>query len=367
MSIKEGMMAVSEDHGLKVTAETIHGLADEALLDKWELEASRRALANLRTLLYGQPMLDLLNDQLEAHDEEFRGYVAASNDEWSECHVKLNAEGVTLDEVLPVIGKSMAAMGADGATGFEEKREAVESVIFPIHPEHYSVLPEVRGVETMGGTPFRTMLYRATTDEAPEWLVSKMDSSYALSNVGRSTLKDGTPHTWVMQQFKDTDTGVEFDLHVWYPKACPPVYVEEHGQHFPIEIRGLLRIAAAEIQARKAAGESVVDDDKIVAAEAPALSEDPSGKWRLEGSVGGGKREMELDISVDDANASGTLRADGREIPIEQGIVSGNQVIFKIKMGVKMTLTLAFNGSTVSGTMKPGFLPATELSGERIS
>lgn len=76
---------------------------------------------------------------------------------------------------------------------------------------------------------------------------------------------------------------------------------------------------------------------------------------------------MELDISVDSANASGTLRADGREIPIEQGIVSGNQVIFKIKMGVKMTLTLEFNGSTVIGTMKPGFLPATELSGERIS
>lgn len=312
-------------------------------------------------------MLDLLNDQLDAHDEEFRGYVATSNDEWSECHVKLHAEGVTLDEVLPVIGKSMAAMGADGASGFEEKREAVESVIFPIHPEHYSVLPEVGGIETMGGMPFRTKLFRATTDEAPEWLTSKMDSSYTLSNVGRSTLKDGTPHTWVMQQFKDTDSGVEFDLHVWYPKACPPAYVEEHGQHFPIELRGLLRIAAAEIQARKAAGESTQDDDKIVATKAPSLTEDPSGKWKLQGAVGGGKREMDLDITIDGATASGTIYADNREMPIEQGVVSGNQVIFKIKMGIKMTLTLEFNGSTVSGTMKPGFLPATELNGERVS
>lgn len=261
----------------------------------------------------------------------------------------------------------MAAMGANGASGFEEKREAVESVIFPIHPEHYSVLPELAGVETMGGMPFRTKLHRATADEAPKWLTSKMDSSYALSNVGRSTLTDGTPHTWVMQQFKDTDTGVEFDLHVWYPKACPPEHVEEHAQHFPLEIRGLLRIAAAKIQARKAAGESVVDDDKIVTSKAPNLSEDPSGKWRLQGSIGGDKREMELDILVDGANASGTLRADDRKIPIEQGVVSGNQVIFKIKMGIKMTLTLEFDSSTVSGTIKPSFLPATELSGQRIS
>lgn len=332
-----------------------------------ELEASRRALANLRTLLYGQPMLDLLHDQLEAHDEEFRGYVAASNDEWSECHVKLHADGVTLDEVLPVIGKSMAAMGADGASGLEAKRDAVESVIFPIHPEHYSVLPEVGGVETMGGMPFRTRLFRATVDEAPTWLTAKMDPSYSLSNVGRSTLVDGTPHTWVMQQFKDTDTGVEFDLHVWYPKACPPVYVEEHGQHFPLELRGLLRIAAAEIQARKAAGESVTYDEQLVASEAPALADNPTGQWTLAGTVGGGKREMSLDLVVDGATASGTLRADGREIPIEQGVVSGDHVIFKIKMGIKMTLTLEFHGDKVSGTMKPGFLPATELSGARIS
>lgn len=367
MSIEEGTAAVSSAQGLTVTADTVHGLADDALLDKWELQASRRALANLRTLLYGQPMLDLLKDQLDAHDEEFRGYVAASNDEWTECHVVLKADGITLDEALPIIAQSMAAMGASGATGFDEKRDAVESVIFPIHPEHYSVLEEVGGVETMGGTPFRTRLYRSTPEEAPEFLRSKMDSSYDLSNVGRSTLVDGTPHTWVMQQFKDTDTGVEFDLHVWYPKACPPEYVEEHGQHFPIEVRGLLRIAAAKINAAKAAGEDPTGESEDASTEAPALSADPSGTWQLKGSVGGSQREMRLELSVDGASATGTLSADDREIPVEGGKVSGQQVIFTIKMGMKMKLTLEFDGDTVEGTIKPGILPATTLTGTRVN
>lgn len=369
MSLEEGLAAVSADQGLTVSADTVHGTADDARLDRWELEASRRALGNLRTLLYGQPMLDLLKDQLDAHDEEFRRYAAASHDEWSECHVVLHADGITLEEALPIIAESMAAMGASGATGFEEKRDAVESVIFPIHPEHYSVLPEVGGVETMGGTPFRTLLYRCAPEDAPEWLTSLMDDSYELSNVGRSTLTDGTPHTWVMQQFKNTDTGVEFDLHVWYPKACPQEYVEEHGQHFPIELRGLLRIAAAKIAKRKASGNSGEgpEAEDETATEAPALTEDPSGKWSLQGSVGGSSREMELDLAVEGASASGTLSADGKVIPIEGGTVSGSKVIFRIKMGMKMTLALEFDGDTASGTMKPGFLPATRLNGTRVA
>ncbi|MFT4234383.1 MAG: hypothetical protein QM607_05205 [Microbacterium sp.] len=35
------------------------------------------------------------------------------------------------------------------------------------------------------------------------------------------------------------------DLRIWYPKACPPVSVEEHAQHFLIEVRNLLRFAAS--------------------------------------------------------------------------------------------------------------------------
>lgn len=76
---------------------------------------------------------------------------------------------------------------------------------------------------------------------------------------------------------------------------------------------------------------------------------------------------MELDLTVNGASATGTLRADGKEIPIEGGTVSGSQVIFKIKMGMKMTLTMEFDGDAASGTIKPGFLPATQLRGRRIA
>lgn len=62
--------------------------------------------------------------------------------------------------------------------------------------------------------------------------------------------------------------------------------------------RGLLRIAGSEIQARKAAGESVEDNDIFVASKAPSLSEDPSVKWKMLGKVGSEKRKWNLTLSL---------------------------------------------------------------------
>jgi hypothetical protein len=255
MTIESGLAAVSTDHGVRLSVDTdAHGHADDDRLDHWELEASRRALGNLRTLLYGQPMLDLIGEQLDEHDKVFRGYWEASDDQWSECHVTLQASGITLGQALPAIAESMAAMGEGVDGGFDAKRDAVESVIFPIHPEHYSVMEGLGGIETMGGIPCRNMLFRVPPEDVPDWIAQLKDPSYAVSNVGRSELVDGTPHTWTLQQMKDTADGVEFDLRVWYPAACPPAYVEEHAQHFPIEVRGLLRLAAARVEAEATEG-----------------------------------------------------------------------------------------------------------------
>lgn len=265
MSIETGIAEVSSSHGVELSVETVQGHADDARLDQWELEASRRILGNLRTLLYGQPMLDLLGEQLDEHDRIFRGYWEASDNQWTECHVLVQAKGLSLQEALPAIASSMAAMGDGGANGFEAKREAVESVIFPIHPEHYGVLEGVGGVETMGGIPCRSLLSRTAAEDVPDFVAAKKDDSYALSNIGRGTLIDGTPHTWVLQQFKNIEGGSEFDLHVWYPAACPPEYVEEHGQHFPLELRGLLRIAAAKKQAAAAGDETVAKEGAATA------------------------------------------------------------------------------------------------------
>ena len=58
-------------------------------------------------------------------------------------------------------------------------------------------------------------------------------------------LDDGTLFTYVLQQFKDTDDGMEANLRIWYPAACPPIYLEEHAEHYAVEFRNGLRMAAA--------------------------------------------------------------------------------------------------------------------------
>lgn len=114
----------------------------------------------------------------------------------------------------------------------------------------------VGGIETMGGFPWRNMLFRVPPEDVPDWIAQLKDPSYAVSNIGGSELVDGTPHTWPLQEMKETDGGVEFDLHVWYLAACPPAYVEEFSQHFPVEVRGLLRPAVARVEpAAPATGE----------------------------------------------------------------------------------------------------------------
>ncbi len=200
MAYMGGIDSVATDHGLQVQTQSVHGQADDNRIDAWELQASRRALANLRELLIGQPMFDLINNQIEEHDAQFREYVAKSDSQWSECYVVLNASGSTLEDLLPVIGQAVQVIFGGSP---EERRNYILGQLFPMHPEHYAFLDGVAGgIETMGGSPSRCLLFRE--ENPPQWITKLKDPSYPLAPVGRSTLLDGTPHTWTLQQFKDT-------------------------------------------------------------------------------------------------------------------------------------------------------------------
>ncbi|MDN5721397.1 MAG: hypothetical protein ACTH0D_12000 [Candidatus Corynebacterium faecigallinarum] len=132
-------------------------------------------------------------------------------------------------------------VGGAGADD-EERRRMVFETGFPTHPEHYMVLPGAGVVETMGGLPTLTRIEPIETP--PAFVAEHIDDSFDISRAGQGPLDDGTPFTYVLQQFKDTEDGVEVDLRVWYPAACPPIYVEEHAQHFAVETRNLLRLVA---------------------------------------------------------------------------------------------------------------------------
>ena len=235
-----GLAAIAADHGLQTAFQTVHGPADDARVDQWELEASRRALANLRELLYGQPMMDLLGEQIAEADKLHRAYLAASKGEFTQTRVTMAAKGISLKELASIF----AAAARPNVSSFEDSREMAISMAFPAHPEHYSPARDFNGVvETMGGLPTLTRV--APDPNPPQFVLDEFDDGYEFRNAGKGVLADGTPHSYVLQEFHDTEDGLEASLRIWYPAACPPEYLAEHSQHYAIEFRNMLRLAAA--------------------------------------------------------------------------------------------------------------------------
>jgi hypothetical protein len=241
-----GLEAISTGRNVKVSADTVHGRVDDQCIDQWELKAARRALVNLKDLLYGAPMLNLLGKQIDQADADLKGYLAASNGEFSETQVILTAEGLTVSDFIPTLRAALAAF--DNSP--QDLRNAAVGFVFPVHPEHYG-LPPYRGVvETMGGIPTRSRVM--VTQEAPGFITKFVDESYPMRMTGAGELDDGTLFTYVLQQFKDTDTGMEANLRIWYPSACPPAYLEEHAEHYTVEFRNGFRVAAAALKQQAA-------------------------------------------------------------------------------------------------------------------
>lgn len=238
--------AISDTTLTAVTATTPATTVDDTGIDEWELAASRRILANLRTLLAGQPMLELIDDQVVESDRQLKSYVEQSNGEFTGTQVLLQIVGLHVQQLMPAIREIMGgAASPDPAV-----RDAALSMAFAAHPEHYAMAPAGRPgvIETMGGLPTRSFPAFVQPDEAPSFVSDLIDSSYDLSTVGAADLADGTIFTYVLQEYRDTADGMEASLRIWYPAACPPAYVEEHAQHYAVEFRNGARLAAAALR-----------------------------------------------------------------------------------------------------------------------
>lgn len=81
--------------------------------------------------------------------------------------------------------------------------------------------------------------------EIPDFTRPLIDPSYDVSKVGKGLLRDGSVQSYVLQQFRDVDGGIEASLHIWYPAACPDSVVEEHLQDYAVEFRNGCRMVAA--------------------------------------------------------------------------------------------------------------------------
>lgn len=238
--------AISDTTLTAVTATTPAATVDDSGIDEWELAASRRILANLRTLLAGQPMLDLVNDQVEESDRQLKSYVEQSHGEFTGTRVLLNVTGIHVQQFMPTV----RAMMGGAASPDPAVRRAALIMAFAAHPEHYAMAPGGRPgvIETMGGLPTRSFPAFVQPDQVPGFVSTLIDSSYDLSTVGAADLVDGTMFSYVLQEYRDTVDGMEVSLRIWYPAACPPAYVEEHAQHYAVEFRNGARLAAAALR-----------------------------------------------------------------------------------------------------------------------
>lgn len=104
-------------------------------------------------------------------------------------------------------------------------------------------------IETMGGLPTLSHPKFVQPEDVPDFVRDLIDDSYDLSTVGEADLRDGTVFTYVLQEYRDTDEGLQASLRIRYPKAAPAAYCEEHAQHYSVEFRNGVRIAVAQAKA----------------------------------------------------------------------------------------------------------------------
>jgi hypothetical protein len=206
---------------------------DDTGIDAWELKAAKRALRNLKTLLAGQPMIDILADEIRQSDQFHKSLIAQSEGKYRESRTDLRVPGFRAQQLVDSMMRGFAK-------GFDVQ-ETLAS-----HPEHYVLPPQYQQgmVETIGGLPTRFKVRPVpTADELPAAVAASADPAYPISMLGILYLDDDTPFAYAVHQLRDTDDACELALRIIYPAAAPDSMIQEHAEHLAIEFRAFVRQA----------------------------------------------------------------------------------------------------------------------------
>lgn len=205
-------------------------------IDAWELKVARRGLQNLKTLLEGKPMLDLLAKQIEEGDAYFKDIIARSNGQFKESRVDFSANGITSSQFL----EWFTGMDAKGTS--EGTRRTYLDVMAPAHPEHYSLGPYPLGiVETIGQHICRVRI--ETTAEVPDFVLKYGDPAFGKKQAVTCYLDDGTIFFYGFQEFRDSEVGFDLRMRIIFPAASPQILFDEHNEHLAIEFRSFIAAA----------------------------------------------------------------------------------------------------------------------------
>jgi len=204
------------------------GPTSRGSVSEWELYFARRALAKLKARLGTQGMLDLLAPDIDAGNTALSEWAAASDGKWNPAVTALRVSGLSANDFLSHLEsifhdrpKMLAVQPEHFVVGVSEGRMEVAENLGP-HIAHFDI---------------------RFTDEVQA--VGELLPDHPIRMVGNVALRDGTLIAHLLHQFRNTDTGFDAVLGIYFPQATPEEVIEGHRQHLAVEFTNWI-IGAAE-------------------------------------------------------------------------------------------------------------------------
>lgn len=190
-------------------------------------------------------MHDILKNETNIAYDRIKHCADASNGSFTDAYVTMDVTGPSSTSLD--VYSVYAMLSVNDAMPPLEATKFTKDFLFPVHPEHYQHLTTngIGVTETWAGIP--TSSYLDALAMPPPFVVQERDLSYEIGITARGYLGDAdmTTVTWILQRTRQMASGVDFNLHVWYPSACPSEYVHDQVEHLCIEFRNGLHLLAA--------------------------------------------------------------------------------------------------------------------------
>ncbi|HLY27252.1 MAG TPA: hypothetical protein VKQ72_12980 [Aggregatilineales bacterium] len=96
-----------------------------------------------------------------------------------------------------------------------------------------------------------------------------------------------------------------------------------------------------------------------------------TGTWNLSISTPVGAQSAVLELTEDDGVVAGVLKNDADTLALNNPLLQGARLTWHSALTRPLRLNLAFDvtfdGDTLTGTSKAGFLPASSVTGRRVA
>lgn len=216
-------------HTTPVAAVRIAGEADDTTINRYELDSARRALRLLKGNLGPERLHALVKDQIVEGNALFRRHVERSHGEQATGTVTLEASGLAAADFSAWMSRAFAR----------------PDVLLAAHPEHYLIDPKgPHIVETLGDHVIGFYVGPWDQSKVPGDGPKNVDKRYSLLILD----DDQTVFGSISTLFSDTADGMRAELSVTLPATSAPYAIDQHLEHFSVEFRNWMLLAAAEIR-----------------------------------------------------------------------------------------------------------------------